>query len=491
MRVQKRLAAFSIRLLCVDAESGAHRVQLSHRSRTFNIHRLREWPAGHSADMDNCVRFDETWAAGLSNLLKLLEREGAPKSSSAGPGCVAEWYRRSIDQNRQIVVSRERCYSNWFPLTLPKEIRFHQFKGPADSLIGMAAALSFPYKAHGEFLITFAPLLAVEEAIGPHFSGTKICDSAAFIEGGSVDLGIQRFDASNIVSDLVRQAWDLAMGSRDFSFHAMANGQKAWFFKNSKLDKNRGYYELPSGKRAYRQLVGHKTRKKLDGSRVPDGFWHYAASASPNLLSFPRLVLKHHVIFTDDGETPWSAAERMHKARRPEGRSDALRASRAAPRPSLWCNRNAWRSQAVRSLDRENTKGHPVRRKCLQLRYVSRLRGGLQNTFARKSPRPACRRLALHMDDRNAFLWTMGYVPKLATYPGREVPTPLKIKIVFGETKLDQVLADILALTKLNFNACIFGDGLPVTLRFADDIGEILTAIPEVGSKPLPFRHYI
>lgn len=62
---------------------------------------------------------------------------------------------------------------------------------------------------------------------------------------------------------------------------------------------------------------------------------------------------------------------------------------------------------------------------------------------------------------------------------------------MFGNTPLDQVLADVLALTKLNFNACIFGDGLAVTLRFADDIGEILTAIPDVGAKPLPFRHYI
>ncbi|WP_156465037.1 hypothetical protein [Mesorhizobium sp. Root552] len=105
--------------------------------------------------------------------------------------------------------------------------------------------------------------------------------------------------------------------------------------------------------------------------------------------------------------------------------------------------------------------------------------------------RPILRGLALPMDDRNAFLWTLGYIPKLKTYPGREVPSPLKVRIVFGETKINQVLADILALTKINFNACLFGDGLPVTLRFADDIGEILTAIPDVGSKPLPFRHYI
>jgi hypothetical protein len=264
----------------------------------------------------NCVRFDETWAAGLSNLLKLLEREGAPKSSGAGPGCVADWYRRSIDQKRQIVVSRDKYSSNWFPLTLPKEIRFHQFRGPSDSLVNMATSLGLPYKIHGEFLITFAPLAAVEEVLGSHFSATKVCDSAAFIESGFSDLGIQTFDALNVASDLVRQAWDLALGARDFSFHTMANGQKAWFFKKDKLPKNRGYYEPALGKRAFRQLVGHKTRKKMDGSRVPDGFWHYAVSTAPNLHSFSRLVLKHHVIFTDDGETPWSAAERMHKARR-------------------------------------------------------------------------------------------------------------------------------------------------------------------------------
>jgi hypothetical protein len=109
----------------------------------------------------------------------------------------------------------------------------------------------------------------------------------------------------------------------------------------------------------------------------------------------------------------------------------------------------------------------------------------------RDGRRAIMRGLALKIDDRNAFLWTSGYVPKLLTYPGREVPTPLKVRVVFGYTDLRQVLADILALTKVNFNACIYADGLPVTLRFADDIGEILTAIPEVSSKPLPFRHYI
>lgn len=109
----------------------------------------------------------------------------------------------------------------------------------------------------------------------------------------------------------------------------------------------------------------------------------------------------------------------------------------------------------------------------------------------REGRRAVLRGLGLRVDRRNAFLWTSGYVPKLQTYPGREIPTPLKVRVVFGDVTIEQVLEDILALTKLNFNTCIYGDGVPVTLRFADDVGEILTAIPTVTSKPLSFRHYL
>lgn len=109
----------------------------------------------------------------------------------------------------------------------------------------------------------------------------------------------------------------------------------------------------------------------------------------------------------------------------------------------------------------------------------------------RDGRRPVLRGMSLTIDERSAYLWTSGYVPHLKTYPGREVPTPLKVRIVFGDSRLSHVLDDIMSLTKLNFNTCIYGDGYPVTLRFADDVGEILTAIPEVSSKPLPFKHYI
>lgn len=112
--------------------------------------------------------------------------------------------------------------------------------------------------------------------------------------------------------------------------------------------------------------------------------------------------------------------------------------------------------------------------------------------FRAEGKTPVLRGTALFQCDRRAFLWTLGYIPRLQTYPGWEVPKPLEIVVSQGVADIRQVCADVLALTKLNFNACIYGDGIPVTLRFADAVGEILTAAPtREESRALSFRQYI
>jgi hypothetical protein len=106
---------------------------------------------------------------------------------------------------------------------------------------------------------------------------------------------------------------------------------------------------------------------------------------------------------------------------------------------------------------------------------------------------PVIRGTTVMESEKVAYLWTSGFVPELSTYPGWEVPNPLRVEVCRGNAALPTVVADVLKLTKLNFNACIYADGLPVTLRFADAIGEILTAAPpsDIPEAPLPFRHYI
>lgn len=106
--------------------------------------------------------------------------------------------------------------------------------------------------------------------------------------------------------------------------------------------------------------------------------------------------------------------------------------------------------------------------------------------------RPVIRGTGIVVDGRRGFLWASGFVDRFGTYLGWEVPKPLLVDVHRGATDIERVMTDVMALTKLNYNTCIYGDGLPVTLRFADAVGEILTAAPLGDSTPpLPFHHYI
>ena len=79
---------------------------------------------------------------------------------------------------------------------------------------------------------------------------------------------------------------------------------------------------------------------------------------------------------------------------------------------------------------------------------------------------PVIRGTALHAGERHAYLWTSGYVPRLDTYMGPETPNPISVKVLRGDCSIQIVLADVLGLTKINFNSCLHNDRLPVTIRF-------------------------
>lgn len=105
--------------------------------------------------------------------------------------------------------------------------------------------------------------------------------------------------------------------------------------------------------------------------------------------------------------------------------------------------------------------------------------------------RPIIRGTAFKVSDKKAYLWTSGYIERFNTYPGFNVPNPISIEICQGDADLDTVIKDIFSLTKINFNSCAYGDSVPVTLKFADAVGDILTAAPYEEVPPLPFIYYI
>lgn len=104
---------------------------------------------------------------------------------------------------------------------------------------------------------------------------------------------------------------------------------------------------------------------------------------------------------------------------------------------------------------------------------------------------PVIRGTALVVNTRTGYLWTTGYVPRLDTYLGPDTPNPMHVAVRRGDEKIETVMRDVLALTKINFNTCLFNDREPVTIRFADEIGDILVSAPVQAEPRLPFKFYI
>jgi hypothetical protein len=91
---------------------------------------------------------------------------------------------------------------------------------------------------------------------------------------------------------------------------------------------------------------------------------------------------------------------------------------------------------------------------------------------------PVPRGTCMHIDNSECILYTTGYIPYFELYPGRHVPHPIHIKVFDSDSHLDKICAEIMALTKMNFNNCSYFDSLPITIRFSKKVGEILQYLP-------------
>jgi hypothetical protein len=90
------------------------------------------------------------------------------------------------------------------------------------------------------------------------------------------------------------------------------------------------------------------------------------------------------------------------------------------------------------------------------------------------------------------FLYTTGFVAEIGEFHGLHVPSPLRISDHVGQdTGREALLAEILTLTKVNWNSAQLGGLMPITLKFSRLAGDIMREIPR-DRDPLPqFKFYM
>jgi hypothetical protein len=111
--------------------------------------------------------------------------------------------------------------------------------------------------------------------------------------------------------------------------------------------------------------------------------------------------------------------------------------------------------------------------------------------FMRLGRRPPLRGTVIQIGDGNYLLFGNGFIPYLRAYPGRRVPRPLEILEHHGVSPAQTVCQEVLALTKMNWNNCSFGSSIPITIRFARDVGKILTELPKGAQPETKYKFYM
>lgn len=91
------------------------------------------------------------------------------------------------------------------------------------------------------------------------------------------------------------------------------------------------------------------------------------------------------------------------------------------------------------------------------------------------------------------YLYNVGYIPCLETYPGARIPRPIEIKFHRNDEDPLKICKEIMALARLNWNNIDYSTRYPVTMTFSKNVGEILSEYRTKSLSKIPdkYRYYM
>jgi hypothetical protein len=171
----------------------------------------------------------------------------------------------------------------------------------------------YPAFMDGIDLVTFAPGADFAGQLGEFsVAGTRSFELADIL-GDSEALDHDTRDvAKRWIVRLLGDSWSRWVASRGLGRYEMSHGECYFFKKPAESDSLLlGFIGLDGRHSKPRGVVGYKSR--ADRSTR---YWHFGIQGKP--MFHPQLLfsISSHVIFSDDGKTPWDSADRMHRSRR-------------------------------------------------------------------------------------------------------------------------------------------------------------------------------
>lgn len=260
----------------------------------------------------NIIDFGESWAKGLTALLEVLARDGVPRTLSTGAAALTESLGGGLRARAQIGWKPETLVSNWLPVRqMPASIDMIDTDGPADAVKLITSNFGWPAFSYLRLVGIFGDAGRDQQfAIQGYTARIKYrIPVERFLAGRPNDLpGLARNDARRLVANLARQAWDRLMTMRKLRSFETASGALAWYLPQGMLEGDRIIFVDDGGVIRRKKLVGWSDRRQV--------FWHAAFDAQVALTGLNHVLLRQHVIFTEDGVNPIGNHARMHSLRR-------------------------------------------------------------------------------------------------------------------------------------------------------------------------------
>lgn len=116
---------------------------------------------------------------------------------------------------------------------------------------------------------------------------------------------------------------------------------------------------------------------------------------------------------------------------------------------------------------------------------------GNQIRAFRTGQHPPLRGTLINAGNSRHVLYTKGSVAFYETYPGMYVPDPICIRPVESHHQPERLAEEMLALTKLNWNHSQLDGRLPITLRAARKVGDVMRHVPADSSGARRYHFYM
>ena len=262
----------------------------------------------------NVIDFAIGWHNGFASLLDTLSECKAPKLSMPDPMVVRHWLSGMKEGAVLRTEGTEKLDSTWLPiLSLPPTLETARILGRDREIKVTDANRQIPWFEHEDRIVGFARNSDLVELMAKSvmLKAAATVDLNTLLDHGASigDRYVSKWDGRKRVSNLVRQAWELAMEARGLGIHFQSSGRKV-FYVTPELTGGRGEYV------SFVDVDGRTRRKALNGrSERKKANWSYAVGMAPAFDNPQRIELRSTIVFSDDDGKPMESVARAQSLR--------------------------------------------------------------------------------------------------------------------------------------------------------------------------------